>query len=47
MAMVAELCYTFDENQVRYVSDPYGLNVTSDFADANILGINLAAQARF
>jgi hypothetical protein len=45
--MIAELYYTFDDNQIRYVSDFSGLNVISTFVDPNILGLNLAAQARF
>ncbi len=46
-AVVAEVYYTWDDNQVIYVSDFYGLNVFSQFVDAGILGLNLAAQARF
>jgi hypothetical protein len=47
LAMVMEVYYTWDDNQIRYVSDFSGLNVISEFVDPNILGFNLAAQARF
>ena len=47
LAIVAEVYFTWDDNQIRYVSDFYGLNVYSTWADAKILGVNLAAQARF
>ncbi len=47
LAVVAELYYTWDDNQIIYVSDFTGLNVYSQFTDAHILGLNLAAQARF
>lgn len=46
-AVVAEVYYTWDDNQIVYISDFDGLNVYSQFTDANILGMNLAAQARF
>ncbi len=47
LAVVAELYFTWDENQTIYVSDTGGLNVWSEFTDAQILGLNVAAQARF
>lgn len=47
LAMVMEFYYTWDDNQIRYVSDFSGLNVISQFVDPDILGMNLAAQARF
>jgi hypothetical protein len=47
MAVVGELYYTWDDNQIIYVSNNEGLNVFSQFTDAHILGLNLAAQARF
>jgi hypothetical protein len=47
LAVVAEVYYSYDDNQVRYVSDFQGLNVYSTFTDPNILGLNIAAQARF
>ncbi|MBN2497186.1 MAG: hypothetical protein JXR96_21515 [Deltaproteobacteria bacterium] len=47
LALVGEVYFTWDDNQVRYVSDFYGLNIYSTWADAQILGVNLAAQARF
>jgi hypothetical protein len=47
LSMVVEVYYTWDDNQIRYVSDFSGLNVISQFVDPNILGMNLAAQARF
>jgi hypothetical protein len=47
LAVVAELYFTWDDNQVRYVSDFWGLNVYSTFTDPKILGLNVAAQARF
>jgi hypothetical protein len=47
LAMVLEVYYTWDDNQIRYVSDFSGLNVISQFVDPNIMGMNLAAQARF
>ena len=46
-ALVGEVYYTWDDNQIVYVSDFYGLNVFSQFVDAGIMGLNLAAQARF
>jgi hypothetical protein len=46
-AVVAEVYLTWDDNQIVYLSDFYGLNVYSQFTDAQILGLNLAAQARF
>jgi len=47
LAVVGELYYTFDDNQVRYLSDFAGLNVISTFVKPDILGVNLAVQARF
>jgi len=47
LAFIAEVYYTWDDNQVIYVSDFRGLNVLSQFTDPNVLGMNLVAQARF
>jgi hypothetical protein len=47
LAIVGELYFSWDDNQTRYVSDFWGLNVMSQFVDAKILGVNIAAQARF
>jgi hypothetical protein len=47
LTMVLEVYYSWDDNQIRYVSDFSGLNVISQFVDPNIMGMNLAAQARF
>ena len=47
LAVIAEVYYTWDDNQVIYVSDFRGLNVLSQFTDPNVLGINLVTQARF
>ncbi|MBN2497274.1 MAG: hypothetical protein JXR96_21960 [Deltaproteobacteria bacterium] len=47
LAFVAELYYSHDDNQVEYVSDFYGLNIYSRFADPHVLGFNLLAQARY
>ena len=47
MAMVLEIYYTWDDNQIRYIGEFTGLNVITQFADPNIMGMNLAAQARF
>ena len=46
LAFVGELYYTWDDNQVIFVNDFFGLNAY-EFTDAHILGLNLAAQARF
>jgi hypothetical protein len=47
LAVVAEVFYTFDNNRVRYRSDFDGMNITTNWDDPNILGMNLVAQARF
>lgn len=47
LSVIAELYYSFDDNQVVYTSDFYGLNVFSEFVDPHVLGLNLMAQARF
>jgi hypothetical protein len=47
LAVVGELYFSYDNNQTRYVSDFYGLNILSEFVDPEILGLNLAVQARF
>ncbi|RME28921.1 MAG: hypothetical protein D6806_02080, partial [Deltaproteobacteria bacterium] len=47
LAAVLEVYFTWDDNQSRFVSDFYGLNIHSEFLDARILGMNLALQARF
>jgi hypothetical protein len=47
LSIVAEIYYTYDDNQTRYESDFWGLNVMSRFVDPNVLGLNLMAQARF
>jgi len=47
LAVIAEVYFSWDDNQTRFASDFYGLNISSHFLDAKILGMNLAAQARF
>jgi hypothetical protein len=47
LAFIAEVYYTYDDNQVAYVSDFGGLNVVSQFFDPNVIGMNLVTQARF
>ena len=47
LAFVAELYYSYDDNQVEYTSDPFGLNVYSRWADPHVLGLNILAQARY
>lgn len=47
LAFIAEIYYTWDDNQVFFVSDFGGMNVLSQFTDPNVLGMNLVAQARF
>jgi hypothetical protein len=47
ISLIAEVYFSWDDNQSRFISDFYGLNVYSQFLDAKILGMNLAAQARF
>ena len=47
LAFVAELYYSYDDNQVDYVTDFFGLNVYSRWADPHVLGLNLLAQARY
>jgi hypothetical protein len=47
LGLVAELIYAHDPNQVRYVSDPWGLNLWSERLSPHVLGLNLMAQARY
>jgi len=47
VSVIAEVYFSWDDNQSRFISDFYGLNVYSQFIDSKILGANLAAQARF
>ena len=47
LAAILEVYFTWDDNQSRFVSDFYGLNIHSEFLDARVLGMNLALQARF
>jgi hypothetical protein len=47
LALVAEVYYTRDPNLVRYQSGASGLNVQAAFADPDVLGLNLMAQARY
>jgi len=47
LAFVAELYYSYDDNQIRYTQDFYGLNLYSVWADPHVLGFNLLAQARY
>lgn len=47
ISLIAEVYFSWDDNQSRYVSDFYGLNIYSQFVDPEILGANFAVQARF
>ena len=48
LSVILEVFYSYDNNQTRYTSDTQGMNVVNvKFVDPNILGMNLAAQARF
>jgi len=47
LAAILEVYFTWDDNQSRFVSDFYGLNLHAEFLDARVLGMNLALQARF
>ena len=45
-AVIAELYYSWDNNQVKYISDDTGINFIQ-FVEPKVLGLNVAAQARF
>ncbi len=47
LAFVAELYYSYDDNQVDYTTDFYGIIVDTSWADPHVLGFNLLAQARY
>lgn len=47
LAIVFEAYFSYDKNQVLYVSDFNGLNVMTKYSDPEIFGLNLMAQARF
>ncbi len=48
LCLILEVFYSYDNNQTRYTSDTQGMNVVNvKFVDPHILGMNLAAQARF
>jgi hypothetical protein len=49
LTIIAEVYYSWDDNQVRFVQDASGIVLPQDplFIDPKILGMNFAAQARF